>query len=185
MIESSNIGYQGDLNISLSYKNKILKTIRKHNAGSSALFKFIGYCLSGQYNAANVVGRPFKIRLYGDKNFQRPITNLITASSIASVDTKDNIVGENNYCIVTLRFNIPSLYFTSRNHKTVFAAKLFPVTAEEASSNLENNYCASVIFSDNEDKITLPSNPSQEILLIVTWSLIISNRDKLIIDTND
>lgn len=47
------IKYQGNVNIKLIKRGKVIKEINNHNDGTSQLFKFILDCLAGNYYPIN------------------------------------------------------------------------------------------------------------------------------------
>lgn len=171
-----NLGYSGKVKLSLYKKNKLIKSVITHNAGAMALFNYIGACLTGHFSEAQEIGKPFRIKLYADKNFTRPITSMITSgedSAYLSIPSASGNV-ESGYVQVKIDFTIPSVFITDRTATQIAGARLYPRNADD-TRRVNDDYCASISFTDNQDKLRLPSNKNQDVTIKVQWILNIGN----------
>ena len=164
----STIRYSGRVDISLFERDRLVSRSTFHNAGNVELFRFLAYCLVGDYHRAEQVGRPFKIRLYEDPEMRHPMTNLVSASEAPVIEEKVRDRTEDTEVTVKLHFYIPTLSFTDRQYFNISAAKLFPITAEPSTED----YCASVVL---DSPVELPDDPTTEISLVIDWYLSIKN----------
>lgn len=80
---AASISYKGSIKISLLKNKKVVKSSKKHNAGTVSLVNFLNNCLAGKYHDDK---RPFYIKLFKsdteDPTKLIAITNLISFSQI-------------------------------------------------------------------------------------------------------
>ena len=171
-----NLGYSGKARFSLYRGGKCIKSVINHNDGAMELFKYIGACLTGNFSEAQQIGKPFRIKLYADKNFTMPITSMITSREDSAYFPYASTSGdvEKGYVMVKIDFTIPSIFITDKTAKQIAGARLYPKNADD-SRILNEDYCASISFKDNQDKLLLPADRNQDVTIKVQWYLTIGN----------
>lgn len=193
MPTNSSLAYQGTVTTKVMHFNKVISSKTYHNTGNLPLFKFICYCLAGDFGtiANNLI--PMKIRLY--YNSSTSPTNATDAedtihamSSLISVNTTASVFtsAADNYCSTTLHFLVPyALIRIDEEHKSVNEIALFPAEATEADAKItESNsrYSAKYLLTKTDatgrtllwDPIDL-SDFKENYNVVVEWEMKISN----------
>lgn len=186
----NNLGYKGIIKASIIQNNRILSTKVYHNSGCLSLFKFIGYCLAGEFDAAKVL-RPYKIKLFCNgytyaeadlnKRFLPSATNnliveaspFITTNTDAVVESTEETV-DSATCSTTLHFRIPYAFIntaiTSGNNSGVNEAIIY---------NSKDEPCAYFLFLNSEGNdwknILSETSAKASYTLIIDWTMKISN----------
>ncbi len=186
----NNLGYKGIIKTSIIQNNRILSTKIYHNSGCLSLFKFLGYCLAGEFEAAKVL-RPYKIKLFcngysynevttnkkflpsADNNLIVEASPFITTNTDAVVESTEETV-DNATCSTTLHFRIPYAFInttiTSGDNSGVNEAIIY---------NSKDEPCAYFLFLNAEEddwkNILSVTSAKASYTLIIDWTMEISN----------
>jgi len=176
---NNEIGYAGKVTVTAVHGKKKIKSATFHNKGTIYLFKFLCYCLAGEFSAAYNM-RPQKIQLfYNHSNATNPdetLSNLEERSAKIQSNTdavvKDETISNNAKYSVTLHFRIPFAFLTGTNinHAVLFDAY--------------DNECAHFSFTktdpETETKVwdNLTDGLNQDYTLVIEWKMIIDNQNE-------
>jgi len=170
------IGYSGQVKVTAMRGKKAIRTATFHNEGTINLFKFLCYCLAGEYNVAYNL-RPQKIQLFFNQagTYTEDLNNLKERSGKIQLNT-DAVVkkyepkspGETdtNKYTVTLHFRIPYAFLTGDevNHAILY--------------NAYDEPCAHFSFTDEETGalINILTGANQDYTLVIEWKMIVGNQ---------
>lgn len=169
------LGYEGKVTLTLKSNNRVLKSKIYKNHGTSLLFKFLGYCLIGEYEEVKHL-LPHKIRLLynntaGGQGEISPTS--ITASSYwQPYSQTPTIVSDanNDQVKVVYSFEVPRNIITGDFNQIA----LYSVDAEDI-----NDFSAYYYLVDANGKLE-DSNINEwstTTVLLVEWELTISNKN--------
>ena len=133
------IGYTGKVKLAIKAGKTIIQTKTYNNHGGFALFRFLCFCLAGQYSVAEF-SRPISIGLYKN-SAETPASATIDKANPASVLVSNNTAAkiiedrENEVCKVVFHFLIPKIYITSNEFNQIF---LYGMNIDDASQGKEN-----------------------------------------------
>lgn len=155
---ANSLAYKGAVNIKVkNKKGKIIKNINIHNFGTSELFRFILYCLSGTFDTRDIPHYVYLINSSGESF----VTSTGVPISISRVDTDS----DSNYYL-SYQTSIPIytnsvfdglVIYSANNNKAVN-------TASALSSADNSTYSMRVDF---EEEVSLEVDTT----LILTWQL--------------
>lgn len=201
----TNIGYKGQVNITVRHGDKIISKQTYKNSGGVDLFEFIAHCLG---NDSSNVTCPNKIALFyaGDSVSVSDANNNIAAGYPFG---KDNTTGvstaytrvsafctyttnatfskdtDNNNASCTLHFVVP--YTALKNNPKINVIGLFNKNSTETLAN-KNKYCAVFLLTDTDDNtkwatIDVSTAESANLNLIIDWKMIVGNGNADAYDT--
>ena len=151
---NESIGYRGSVSITLMHGNKQIKKIKTHNAGELELFKFLVYCLGGDFYR-NLV--PSYLRCY-DANGQEITTRVIPSTGRPSI-TSSSIPA-----FVVITFNVPSTALLQDIDIREF--RLF----NQDNVNNSSNPSATILLREEEGfQVTEGSS------IVVAWKMSVGN----------
>lgn len=127
---AASISYKGSVKISLLKNKKVVKSSKKHNAGTTALVNFLNNCLAGEYQETK---RPFYIKLF--KSESEAITNLISFSQLTQSDS-----------VPTFSFYVP--YAAALARGTLHSAKIYTKDSVRGTETV----LADITFGDVDDQ---------------------------------
>lgn len=190
---TNNINYHGDVTISVKTSlGKVISTQTYKNAGTKNLFKFLCYCIAGNYEIIDGE-RPFKLCLFYNTStspddlstgIMWPLMPIyLSANKVADVspvlDTND--ANEIKNYEVILHFLIPYSYISvpAANPQATEIRQicLYSKTATQATSKRNNykDYSASFLLTKNKgtnwDGIALSNMGNNSYNLIIDWKM--------------
>lgn len=111
MTNNSTISYTGTIVTKILSGKQVISTKTFHNSGNLPLFKFLCYCLAGNYNEVVAGLIPGKIKLFHNiaDNPRSVDSDVIPRSTLITVNTTASIEQDlaNNSCTTTLHFLVP------------------------------------------------------------------------------
>ena len=175
---NATIQYTGKVTISLKRKDTVVSTYTYHNTGTDWLFKFLCYCVKGDYRTAEAI-RPFKVKLFYNRqqhptnsapviNECDPATNFISTNKPVTIKT----VG--NKTTATLHFLVPfANIFT-------LISSINQVCLYGTGEVNNENYMAYYYFIDQNDPnswkpITISKANRTNYSLIIEWEMSFDN----------
>lgn len=175
--ETTNIGYQGKVTVSILRGNKVISRTKNHNTGHTKLFLFLCKALQGDFDT-NL--RPCRIALFTIKDENEQVTNpywtpdtaitsKILNDTTAIVDPAANSV--------TYHFRIPISYISIGNDKiSVYKAALY---GNNVTDEYDKDKAATYLFADLKAKqwepIIVDMNKKGNYSIIIEWTMTISN----------
>lgn len=145
------LNYSGQVTIATKMGNVVLSTDTFHNAGTSLLFKYLGYCLAGNWAVAEKT-KPYSIKLF-NKNGEV----YTSCSSMVSIMSAPLVTGSST----TFHFTIPYTYIR-QNFNCI---RLYG-----AGATADSEYMAEV------DIGTVSLSNGQNLTYTVDWALSIENK---------
>ena len=151
MATTANIEYSGKLQVTVRKDGVVVDKRVYENAGTNELFKFLCYCIKGDFNDEM---RPFKVRLYHNNypyspdslpDTSMPVSAFIAMNKPATVRTYTNSEGK-EIAATTLHFLIPYSSVTSTSEgDAINQACLYAVRAD---NSMVDDYMAYYYFID-------------------------------------
>ncbi len=179
--QTNTIHYTGKVNVSVEKEGKIVDTKHYHNAGTKQLYKFLCYCLAGQYKNVDA-DRPCRIKLFNNTQGPTPpitpaldeadeASSMVTISQQADVlpvkdKNQDNAIV--NYKTV-LHFVVP--------YALISQQRINQICLYSARNSANSDYSAIYYFVKETDgayawdAIELTSLDSTTYNLIIEWEL--------------
>ena len=149
-----NIGYKGEVTLSIYHGDTKVKTISTHNEGKQPLFTYLAHCLAGDFVPSMV---PSYLRIF-DEDEHEVTYSAVPSTTLVNYDSSDSQA----YVIVT--FNVSSTAFDSSEKVKTF--KLY----SRDNRSLSSGDNPSAIFSLS-DALEVASGVN----LVVAWKMIIGN----------
>lgn len=167
MKRSSTIAYKGELTLKVMHGNKVVKTIKQHNEGTTLLMDFLVRCLGSQYDSELA---PRYIRAFhtDEKGMQtdkectiRPIATNFSPSYIEKYTDKEEkaLIKKG----VVLTFLIPYSALDSNNP----TLNRFALYGAKDYSGDKNNYLAWIKSED------IPMVPGESLMIL--WEMTLEN----------
>ena len=171
------IGYTGKVKLVLKAGKTTIQTKTFNNHGGFALFRFLCFCLAGQYSIAEN-SRPLSVGLYNNTADTPAAATLDTAqpsSLLVSNNTAARIIEDktNEVCKVVFHFLIPKIYIT--NTKKFNQIILYGADISDASTG-KNNYSAIFnLTSGNSWAEVDTAQWADNFNLVIEWEMTLSN----------
>lgn len=170
------IGYAGKVKLALRIGKTTVQTKTYTNHGGFALFRFLCFCLAGQYSIAEQ-SRPISVGLYKN-TAETPAHATLDKSGSVSLLVSNNTAAkiiedrEGETCKVVFHFLIPKIYITGSEFNQIF---LYGMNIDNASSGKEN-YSAifNLTYGDQWDTIDT-SQWADNFNLALEWEMTLSN----------
>lgn len=170
----NDLSYSGKVKLSVQQDGQIIKTKELHNSGTSQLFSFFAYCLSGDFEEASLY-RPAKVRLL--KVNINEVTGeeieLLAASGLVYLRSKPERVinKELDGETVKLSFMIPRSMIETTDFNRI---ALYPQYVGDADLDSYSAFCD---LSGTDDLgINVYTDWSLSSVLLIDWELTISNK---------
>ncbi len=180
-MNETKLSYSGQVKITLKQGDQVLSIKNYKNSGAAALFRFIGYCLAGNYTLASRL-RPFKIKLlqaHGDAaTTPNANTTYDERSIFIDLASAPEIINSATNCQVKLSFifpianvsgsgaNIIALYGADVNDIENFSA-YYRLTKPKQDSDGEIEW---------DPIIIRPEDKEENKVFAVEWTMTISNK---------
>ena len=207
-VDNVNVGYKGDVKISVIKRNKTVSIKKFKNSGRYPLFQFIVECLAGNYKNADI-HRPYSLALFtiGSKDVQTKEEDLqltkiysnikeygighyataekrvtygdVVIKTVPKVEVKSNVIGNAS---ITYTFNIPFSHIYTESDTGINLICLY----DRENRRIYDNPSA-FFFSVDEntqkvvnlvDSELLKDNSAVNYNLIIEWTLNISNLEE-------
>lgn len=180
-INETSLSYSGKVKITLKQGDQVLSVKEYKNSGAAALFRFIGYCLAGNFTLAGRL-RPFKIKLLQDTGDAGTPPNANThyeeRSIFIDLATAPEIVNSAVNCQVKFSFIFPianvngsgantiAIYGTDVNDIENFSA-YYRLLKPKANNDNEVDWDPIIIN---------PEDKEENKVFAVEWTMTISNK---------
>ena len=153
--QNESLAYKGEITLTLTHGNKVIRSLKRGNAGKAPLFQYLMYCLTGTFYSNQA---PRYLRIFNSENNQ-VTTKEITMTGLPSYEFDDSSAS------AVLTFNLSSTVLTQLTDLKKF--RLY--SQDNLSITSINNYSAEVVLATAET-ITEGSN------LVVAWKMTLSNK---------
>lgn len=171
-IFTDGLGYEGKVTLTLKSNNRVLKSRTYKNHGTALLFKFLGYCLIGEYEEVKNL-LPYKIRLLNNTSRgELSPTNVTESSYWQPYSQTPTIIsdGESDQVKVMYSFEVPRNIITGEFNQIA----LYSVNADDINDFSAYYY----LVNTNDELETLNiADWSTTTILLVEWELTISNKN--------
>jgi hypothetical protein len=173
-IFTDGLGYEGKVTLTLKSNNHVLKSKTYKNHGTALLFKFLGYCLIGEYEEVKHL-LPYKIRLLNNKSGSQgeiSPTNVTHSSYWQPYSQTPTIVSDGNsdQVKVMYSFEVPRNIITDEFNQIA----LYSVDADDISDFSAYYYLVNA--NDKLETLNI-ADWSTTTVLLVEWELTISNKN--------
>ncbi len=201
---ANNIGYTGNITVTLKNGNKVVSTHHYKNNGKLNLWYFLSATLAGQYAEAELY-RPTRIVLYWCKDEAVPTEDPIAGVDLTNTNSFVRLTGEisaNRATEVlpvksggttvnwtaTIHFLVPPAHFSKIKDAWINTAVLYGKTEPTSiTTNNKNNYSAIYFFTKqdevsgeikwigDDDKIIV-NDIKENYNLIIDWQMSFDNK---------
>jgi hypothetical protein len=183
------LGYEGKVTLTLKSNGRVLKTKTYKNAGTTQLFKFLGYCLMGSYEDVKGLLPTQIMLLYNNTVAQKGVTSASPAdvkkcSSLRGLAQTPTIIngdaGSDQAVKVTYSFEVPRASISGPfNQVALYGAGMSEADYADFSAYyfLVDDY--------GESEALNPELWSATAVLLIEWELSLSNVVKRLTYTNN
>lgn len=179
---STAIKYSGKVTVKLQQGNRILSSRQSTNSGGESMFKFIAYCLAGDYSVAEEL-RPCKVMLFhNDEDTPagaKATTGNASLCNFKYTENKSipaNTSTETAQWSTTYHFRIP--YAWIRGNKNINTVCLYGKNAQVPENTSLGDYAAWYQFTDGTGNNWVPIETANldNTNIIIDWTVSIENK---------